>query len=196
MIDPAVRAAIESVARPAVVAVSGYGGAGKSTLSRSIAEDVAGAVRLRGDDFLDPSRSHRRSGDWDGVGRRRMRHEVVEPFLAGHPVRYRPFDWSTRALGAPVDLPPGDLLVIDSIGIVHPDMVDLFALTIWVDVSQDDATRRGKSRDAALGRDHDRLWDEVWEPNDRDFDRRFDPRAAADLVVIPADLVNLAARHD
>ncbi|WP_457099728.1 hypothetical protein [Microbacterium sp. P5_E9] len=62
---------------PIVVGVSGYGGAGKSTLARGLVELVPGSVRMRGDDFLDPVRSHQRSHDWDGVERTRLVREVL-----------------------------------------------------------------------------------------------------------------------
>ena len=49
-----------------IVAISGYGGAGKSTLAKALASST-GSTRLRGDDFLDPYRSHHRSTDWVDV---------------------------------------------------------------------------------------------------------------------------------
>ena len=45
------------------IGVSGYAGAGKSVLGRQLVDVVDDAVRLRGDDFLDPRRVHRRSSD-------------------------------------------------------------------------------------------------------------------------------------
>ncbi|HWH97186.1 MAG TPA: phosphoglycerate transporter, partial [Pseudolysinimonas sp.] len=65
--------------RRLTVGISGYGGSGKSTLARALVDVVDDAVRVRGDDFLDPARSHRRSDDWDGVDRRRMADEVLIP---------------------------------------------------------------------------------------------------------------------
>ncbi|MGH3474462.1 MAG: hypothetical protein ACRDOT_06040, partial [Aeromicrobium sp.] len=43
-----------------VVGISGYAGAGKSVLARQVVDLVDDAIRLPGDDFLDPSRVHRR----------------------------------------------------------------------------------------------------------------------------------------
>jgi hypothetical protein len=56
---------------------------------------------MRGDDFLDPARSHHRSSDWDGVERIRLRDTVLRPFRSGSGSggTFRRFDWSTRALG-------------------------------------------------------------------------------------------------
>lgn len=66
----------EDAGRPIVVGISGFGGAGKSTLARALVDALPDAVRMRGDDFLDPQRVHRRSADWDGVERARLVDEV------------------------------------------------------------------------------------------------------------------------
>lgn len=172
--------------RPFVVGISGFGGSGKSTLARAVVGGIDGAVRLRGDDFLDPVRSHRRSGDWDGVERTRIRDEVLEPFRSGRRAVFRRYDWSARSLGAAEMLEPARVLVVDAIGLFHPDLDGCLDLTIWVDVDLDAATRRGMDRDHAAGRDHDELWRDVWMPNERDFVAAFAPRESADLRYRPA----------
>ncbi|GAA1778371.1 AAA family ATPase [Agromyces lapidis] len=176
----AARAAAE---RPIVVGISGYCGAGKSTLARALVARDGGIVRIRGDDFLDPVLSHRRSIDWSGVERERLADEVLRPFRAGRSSEFRPYDWSARRLGEPRPLPSAEVLVVDLIGLFHPDTVELLDLRIWVDLDLETAARRGKARDEALGRRHDRLWDEVWVPNERDFAERFRPRERAHLSV-------------
>jgi uridine kinase len=174
--------------RRAVVAISGYAGSGKSTLARDLVEAVDRTTRLRGDDFLDPERSHLRSADWDGVDRARMRTEVLDPFRRDQTVRFHPYDWEARRLGPATALPPATVVVVDGIGIFHPDLQGCFDLTVWIDVELEDAVRRGLARDQAAGRDHDRLWSEVWTPNDRDFAEVFSPAAQADLHYVPAGL--------
>lgn len=171
----------------AVVAISGYGGSGKSTLAKTLA-DSEGSVRLRGDDFLDPIRSHQRSTDWDGVERTRMRDEVLVPYRNGERVRFRRFDWHTRALAPATDLPDADVLLVDAIGVLHPDLDGCFDLSVWVDVDLHTAGERGRERDRLNGHDHDRLWADVWLPNDRDFAARYDPKGRADVRYVPADV--------
>ena len=171
-----------------VVAISGYGGSGKSTLAKALAAVVQGGTRLRGDDFLDPVRSHRRSADWDGVERTRMRHEVLEPFRRGESVQFRPYDWNAGGLGPLVELPATEVLVVDAIGILHPELEGCFDLSVWVDVELDVAGERGRRRDRINGHDHDRLWTDVWLPNDRDFAARFDPVGQADVLYVPDDV--------
>jgi hypothetical protein len=152
-------------------------------LARRVVDLVHGAVRVRGDDFLDPARVHRRSSDWDGVDRERLRSEVLEPFRAGRDVEIRQLDWDTGLLGEPTPLPRTSVLVIDAIGIFHPDLLPWFDLTVWVDADLMVAKERGMARDRAAGMDHDRLWAEVWSPNDDEFEQMFSPRAHADLVL-------------
>jgi uridine kinase len=164
------------------VGVSGYAGAGKSVLTRALVEAVDDAIRVRGDEFLDPRRIVRRSADWDGVERQRLRDEVLEPFRDGRDVAVRPLDWATGLLGEPAPLPRASVLVVDLIGLFHPDLLPWLDLTVWVDVEPALALERGMARDRAAGLDHDRLWTDVWVPNDREFEQVFSPRDHADVV--------------
>lgn len=41
-----------------LLGVSGFGGSGKSTLARELVAIIPDSLRIRGDDFLDPERSH------------------------------------------------------------------------------------------------------------------------------------------
>jgi uridine kinase len=180
--------AVRSRQARVVVGISGFGGSGKSTLARLLVETVASSARIRGDDFLDPDRSHQRSGDWDGVERLRLRGEVLDPFRAGRASVFRRFDWSVRHLGAPELVPNTDVLIVDAVGLFHPELDGALDVQIWVDVDLGTATERGKARDRSLGRDHDQLWDTVWAPNDRDFMQRFRPDLSADILYRPEQL--------
>lgn len=174
------------VEHPLVVGISGFCGSGKSTLARSLVAALPDAVRLRGDDFLDPARSHRRSSDWDGVERDRLVSTVLEPFRGRRPGHFRRYDWAQRALGPEEPLPQARTLVVDLIGLFHPEALPALDVTVWCDVDLVTAARRGVARDRGLGRSHDVLWRDVWVPNDRDFAQRFTPRDAADLLCGPS----------
>lgn len=171
------------LARPITVGISGYGGSGKSTLTRSLVASVPGSIRMRGDDFLDPVRSHQRSDDWGGVERERLAREVLIPFQSSTASQFRRFDWDRGELAEPEPLSLGDVLIVDLIGLFHPESLPLLDLTIWMDVELDTATERGKARDRRHGHQHDRLWDEIWVPNERDFEERFAPRSSAQILI-------------
>jgi uridine kinase len=172
----------EAAQRPIVVGVSGYCGSGKSTLARQIVARLADAVRMRGDDFLDPTRSHKRSSNWDGVERSRLVSEVLEPVRERRAGTFRRYDWSRKELGAPESLPFAEILTVDLIGLFHPDALSAIDLAIWCDVDLETSAQRGMARDAKLGRDHEALWREIWVPNERDFQEQFAPRSRADIL--------------
>jgi uridine kinase len=167
-----------------VVGISGYAGSGKSTLARDLVSRIDGAARIRGDDFLDPTRSHHRSPDWDGVDRARLLRQVIAPFRAGQAASFQRFDWSNRSLADPEPIPDASVLVVDGIGLFHPDLNGAFDLAIWVETEPAIAARRGAERDRELGRKHDALWTDVWVPNDHEFDHTFNPRQFADAIYV------------
>ena len=173
-------------ARPIVVGISGYCGSGKSTLARDVVTHLPGAVRIRGDDFLDPQRSHQRSSDWDGVERLRLVSEVMAPVRVGRSSMFRRYDWSRRELSVPELLPDADVFIVDLIGLFHPEALPSIDLTIWCDVDLETATVRGMTRDAQMGRNHVALWRDVWVPNEIGFENEFAPRAQADVVYNPS----------
>ncbi|MET1131820.1 MAG: AAA family ATPase [Aeromicrobium sp.] len=168
--------------RPMVVGISGFGGSGKSTLARRLVAALPDAVRLRGDDFLDPVRVHRRSTDWDGVERERLVADVLRPFRDEVPGEFQRYDWDRGRLTEPEAVPHADVLVLDLVGLFHPATLPLVDLAVWCDLDLWTATQRGIARDRADGNDHDRLWTEIWEPNERDFEERFAPREVADVL--------------
>ena len=188
----AIQTIIETIERlsdnsPAVVVgVSGFAGSGKSTLARNLNASIDRSARIRGDDFLDPVRSHQRSADWSGMDRLRLRREVLDPFRERRPGHFHRFDWRIRQLGPAEPIPNADVLIVDAVGLFHPDLDGVFDLTIWVDLDLAIAIERGKARDRELGRDHEQLWDDVWAPNELDFMARYAPRAIADVLFDPA----------
>ncbi|MET4098879.1 uridine kinase [Agrococcus sp. UYP10] len=162
-----------------IVGLAGYGGAGKTTLARALAARLP-AERVRGDDFLDPRGSRDRSDDWAALLRDEL-GAVLDALRAGEPAEHRPVDWATGgrqpariAQAAPVQL-------VDAVGLLHPQLLPRFDLTVWVDVPLELATERGMRRDREAGNDHDALWRDVWAPTERAFDARFAPRDVADL---------------
>jgi hypothetical protein len=83
--------------------------------------------------------------------------------------------------GSGKSIPAARVLIVDAVGLFHPELDGVFDLTIWVDVDLAEATARGKRRDRDLGRNHDALWDEAWVPTERAFVGRYGPRERAHL---------------
>src|SRR4051812_18711178 len=88
--DLAMRIGRACRADPALIAIDGRGGAGKSTLARKLALRLDGAAIVPTDDFAawhDPL-------EWWP----RMLVEVIEPLSNGRPARYQRREFSTGAL--------------------------------------------------------------------------------------------------
>jgi len=116
--------------------------------------------------------------------RERLVTEVLRPFQDQRTGMFRRFDWARRELGTPEPLPAGEFLVVDLIGLFHPEALPVLDMTIWIDVPLGIAQERGMRRDEALGRDFARLWREVWIPNEIDFERNHSPRDQADVLYV------------
>jgi uridine kinase len=169
-----------------VVVVSGFGGAGKSTFAAQLAQRVDGAVALSADDFI-VDQQRERCDDWRSVDRFRLREQVLVPIRAGQSPRYQRYDWPTNALAEWHDLDLPAVLIVEGIGVVHPDLMPFFDASAWIDMPLEVANERGRRRDKdEYGVDHDVMWRDLWTPNDRDYFERFRPDDLADFVVEPA----------
>lgn len=180
--------------RPCIVGVSGYGGSGKTTLATALAQRLDAPV-VSIDDF-GTAAVWQRSADWNGIDRARLVRQVLAPVASGRSeITYDRCDdwerWTTR----PVVIQVGRFVVVEGIGLFHPDVLAHIDLRIWVDVDLATATARGVARDQRSGQDTSAAWCEVWVPNEIAFAERFDPRGQADLLVNSRMTTDVSGRH-
>jgi hypothetical protein len=128
------------------------------------------------------------SDDWNGIDRARLVAQVLAPFRRGERrISYASSgDWEAFTAATKTLEVTGDHLIVEGVGLFHPDVLPYLDVTVWIDSGLRDSSRRGRARDARAGQADDALWAEVWIPNDRRFADRFDPRAHADVVLAPA----------
>jgi len=149
--------------RPVIVGISGFGGAGKSTLADAVARELPGCLVVAGDEFLLERPPTRRSDNWDVVDRDRLRAQVLKETGVSH-------------------------LVVEGLGLFVPELVGLFDLRVWLEVDLETATAQGMWRDEHVyDNPQTEFWLDVWKPNDADFFRRHRPDLAADIVFTPPD---------
>lgn len=139
-----------------IIAISGYGGSGKTELGKKLGRDKLGIQLVHVDDYLNWPKLQKRSEDWDGVEFQSILQAHIKPFREGiKPVKY---------------------VIIEGIGLFKEDRQSLFDLRVWVDTPINRANGNGKARDE----NNNPLWDEVWVPNELDFEKKHNPKQYAD----------------
>lgn len=172
---------------PAVVALDGRSGTGKSTLAEWMAGQLGG-IRVDQDDFyaggdidewrrLTSREKADRVIDW-----RRVRDEVLLPLREGQGASWRPFDWDTMIGLAPetITVPPSGLVILDGAYSARPELADLVDLSILVTL--DDAVRRERLR-LREGEDLVSCWHTVWDEAEDYYFGTIRPPEAFDLVI-------------
>lgn len=172
---------------PAVVALDGRSGTGKSTLAEWMAGQLGG-IRVDQDDFyaggdidewrrLTSREKADRVIDW-----RRVRGEVLLPLREGQGASWRPFDWDTMIGLAPetITVPPSGLVILDGAYSARPELADLIDLSILVTL--DDAVRRERLR-LREGEDLVSCWHTVWDEAEDYYFGTIRPPEAFDLVI-------------
>jgi uridine kinase len=171
--------------RSLIVAISGFGGGGKSTLAARLCEKLEGAVVVSADDFT-IDQQEERSSDWSSIDRGRLSEQVLEPAIAGQTIRYQRYDWPTNQLAEWREVGKPRCLIVEGIGILHPDLLRFFDLAVWIDLPLEYSNERGRFRDKEIYKvDHDAYWRDLWTPNDRDYFERFRPDQLADVIYEP-----------
>jgi hypothetical protein len=80
------------------------------------------------------------------------------------------------------------MVIIEGCGVIHPEVSQYYDITAWINCTQKKALKMAKMRDSSEKNlfkceDTDKLWDEVWGPNDRDYFAKFRPDLQADIIL-------------
>lgn len=149
----------EADGRNVIVGIDGVDGSGKTVLADELAALIPAAVRVSIDGFHDVrSRRYRRGRDspegfWlDSYDYDVFRREVVDPFRRGHGT-YLPAAHdvdSDRVLTGPrLDVPRGSILLVDGIFLHRPELIDVWDLSVFLNVPFAESVRRMSLRDGS-----------------------------------------------
>lgn len=195
------RITIEQASHPFRVAIDGRTASGKTTL----ADEIAAALRSRGrtvirtsvDGFHRPRAERYRQGRFSAEGYLddardwiAMRQLLLDPLGAGGDLFYR-----TSSFDLDLDKPvtqnairadPNAILIVDGTFLQRPELIDAWDFVIFVKVSQEVATQRGITRDAAHLGDEAKareMHERRYQPAFALYQARISPEESAHLVV-------------
>lgn len=171
---------LKELPAPTIVAISGFGGSGKSTAA-SILSELLHAPIICIDPFGE-GRGIEDFSNWEGMDFKRFEQEVLIPFSEGiNPLSYHSWRHEEK-------VPHGGLLIVEGVGLFRPELLKYFSYKIWVDAPQDIALERGKKRDADRRNNQpddawDSKWDGPWKRNDTEYFETHKPKEQADLII-------------
>ena len=174
---------IQKLKKPFIVAISGFGGSGKSTFANLLASEIHVPI-IGVDNFFNTTErpSYER---WDIYDFERLEHEVIKPFLSGRTfLSYRAFDWEKNELTEVKTTHVDEVLIVEGVGLFRHELMNYFSYTIWIECPIEIAIERGKKRDRdKYGVSQDENWDGIWRDNDMQCYREFDPMKNAECVI-------------
>jgi uridine kinase len=167
------------------IALSGFGGSGKSTTADALSKSLEDAQTIHLDDFI-VDRLSKRSENWDGFEWSRLIEQILKPITEGADiVEYGIYSWESNGVGETRKTILPKYVILEGVGLIRDDLKKYFDVTIWIDVPLVTATGRGKRRDVEEYKvpHHAELWDTIWTPNDADYFRKYEPNKKADFLL-------------
>jgi len=146
-----------------LAAIDGNSGAGKSSLA-ALLQRVYDCNVYHMDDFFLPAAqktAERLAEPGGNVHYERFRDEVLEKVVRGISFSYRPFNCSLQALGEEVTVLPKKFTIVEGAYSMHPDLVAVYDLTVFMEVDPEEQSRRILERNGQ--RMHERFIQE-WIP--------------------------------
>ncbi len=170
---------ISSFKKPAIVAISGFGGSGKSTFAKLLSDKINSPV-VSIDTF---NKRVEKYTEWNLFDYDRLVKDAIKPFLDNKPVIEYKSD-SGEGLVENLSIPNTGILIIEGVGLLRPSLMSYFNYSIWIDCPIDNAVKRGKKRDREVWNNpKDELWDGIWKDNDLECFQKFKPDKLADLII-------------
>ncbi len=167
--------------RPALIGVEGYGGSGKTTCARRLADALGSAYVVSLDDFIVKERLTDTAWDNGVFDHERLERQALLPASNGNPVTYQRLEWETNTLTSPLAVPDVDYLIVEGITAYHPTIERYYHYKIWIDTPIEIAQARGHARDGSA--ENARYWDQ-WAKNDIAYQQQYHPEQRADYVFV------------
>lgn len=164
-----------------VVAITGFAGAGKSTLASSLRDhfkiDDAQVIRLD-NLYVAKPRGSGLFDDYDWTLAMRILHDAH----AGKRLQYQSRGFEEDSFSFDVPLPK--VVIIEGIRLFRQELMGNFDLSVWVDCPPALALSRAKARDIKQGADEQYMkrWDAEWGPQNKEYYDTYRPDQLATFI--------------
>ncbi len=175
---------IKSLPIPKIIAISGFGGSGKTSFAKTLGEAI-GAPVIGVDSFQKDGAFDTTYKLWEIMDFSRLEKEVLQPFLQNEKnISYGHFDVPTKSILEPTKISNTGQLIIEGVGLFRPELMKYFSYKIWIETPIEEAIARGKKRDREENHNPtDEQWDGIWKTNDIEYFETFKPKEKADIIV-------------
>lgn len=174
--------------KPALVAIDGRSGTGKSTIAKKIAQALNG-VEINSDNFWSGGSNE----EWDkrspkekadtAIDWNRLRSEVLEPLRSGKVAKWHSFDWEKGKGLSSTEIVnnPSQLIVLDGAYSSRPELQDLIDLSILIETTNDQVRRQ-----RLIARENEEYmneWHGRWDVAEDYYFSKVRPRDTFDLII-------------
>ena len=172
---------IKSLPIPAIIAISGYGGSGKSTAAELLSKELNAPI-ISIDYFFTDKNDY---SNWDIIDFNRFKNEVIEPFYKNiNPINFGTQMYGDNKISSSQEIYHNGIIIVEGIGLFRPEINEYFTYKIWIDIFIEEAVNRGKKRDIEVyNNPHDEEWEGIWKRNDLEYFEKYCPKDVADLIV-------------
>ena len=174
---------LRALPKPALIAISGFGGSGKTTLAERLSTLIDAPVV--GVDSFNRDRTLTEYERWEMMDFKRLESEILIPFTTGSDsLSYGHFDWGTNGIIETRTIKHYGYLIVEGVGLFRPELMKYFTYSIWVDCPLEEATERGKKRDREVHLNpQDEQWDGLWKKSEIEYRDAYRPAETADVVI-------------
>lgn len=168
------------------IAIDGRCGSGKTTLANKLKEYLDCHIFHMDDFYLQAcQRTQERYNEPGGnVDRERFKKEVLDPLKNQQDVLYRPFDCSSMFISEGTVYPYKPINIIEGSYSCHPDLINAYNLTIFVDI---DESLRHKRIEERNGKEALNMFIKKWIPLEEKYFSSFDIQNHCDFYFKAGD---------
>ena len=174
-----------------VVAISGFCGAGKSTLAGRVSGEFNNAPVVSIDDFVCQPNGHR-SANWAAYDRDAFKEIILRQAKASSCITYMQFKpgvYASGNAGVKRTISIKNLLIVEGVSIFTKELMPFYDISLWIDTSLEQAGEQMTMRMVSEGKGNLAFVKEVWGPNDRDFYNLHHPDMLSDYFYDGSDII-------